>query len=91
MDASTPPSLLSSLVSGAFAGIGFWCVALPFDTVRTLVQSSKSSEWVMRVKADPVLLLRGWEVAMCRGIPGAASTVVTFDYVAEYLDEHTRD
>lgn len=79
-------SLPQAALSGSFAGMGFWLLALPFDTLRTLSQSSDSWLWAGRIKADPALLFRGWQMAVCRGLPGAGTTVLTFEYAKRWLE-----
>lgn len=66
------------LLSGACGGIAFWCVALPFDAIKSHLQTdttSKSNLAAIRtllVDKGPSQLYRGMGVALTRGIPGAA-------------------
>jgi hypothetical protein len=77
-------SLTTSFISGAVAGISFWLIALPFDTLRTLTQSSQSSfYYITRIKRKPWMLYRGLRIAAARAVPGAGVTVVTFEWTKE--------
>lgn len=86
------------LTSGAIGGITFWAVALPFDTIKSLIQVSSGdsnskynnllSTTRALVKEEGVgQLFRGWQAAFSRGIPGAAITFWTFDKTTKLLNE----
>lgn len=84
------------LTAGAFGGISFWAIALPFDTIKTLIQvdtkqgkhSGLLSTTGRLIQDHGVLhLLRGWQAAFSRGIPSAAITFYTFDRTSRYLNE----
>jgi len=80
-----------TLLSGAAAGLGFWLVALPLDTAKTLVQTgvSPSATSVFREywtrQGGLLEMYRGWQVAFGRGAPSAAVTVLTYDFVSRCL------
>jgi hypothetical protein len=80
-----------TLLSGAAAGLGFWLVALPLDTAKTLVQTgvSPSATSVFRNywmgRGGVLEMYRGWQVAFGRGAPSAAVTVLTYDFVSQCL------
>lgn len=84
------------LASGAFGGISFWAVALPFDTIKSLIQvDGQQGKYTGLVSATSRLvrehgaahLFRGWQAAFSRGIPSAAITFWTFDRATKYLNE----
>ena len=88
------------LASGACAGWGFWAFALPFDTVKTLIQTGRAtSAWdtvagSLRnggVAETAHRLTRGWQLAFGRGGPAAAVTLSTyaavFDLCGRLFDE----
>lgn len=53
--------------------MAFWTLALPLDSIKTLVQVERSKEAVYeKVKKNPGRLFNSWGVAFARGIPGAA-------------------
>ena len=95
---SASNSLFIKLLSGSFAGIAFWTLALPVDTVKTIFESSVNMNKSFALQCSDVYksilerggwksLYRAWPVAIGRGIPSAAVTLTTFDIVSEYLTE----
>ena len=87
-------SIWSKLLSGASAGIAFWVVALPIDTIKANIEASPPSttwnqlylqqrQWIQQRGIGH--LFRAWPVAFGRGIPSAAVTLTTFDVVSEAL------
>ena len=82
---STTPG--GTLLAGACAGVGFWATALPFDAVKTRVQIGGPDVTARAVlkdvyrKGDFVGLWRGWQVALGRGAPGAAITLVAYSHL----------
>ena len=93
----TPSSslLFVKLISGSCAGIAFWVVALPIDTVKTIFESSCAKKGIINQSREAyniinegggmVTLFRAWPVAIGRGIPSAAVTLTTFDVISEWL------
>jgi solute carrier family 25 (mitochondrial carnitine/acylcarnitine transporter), member 20/29 len=87
--------LVVKLMSGSCAGIAFWVVALPIDTVKTIFESSCAKKGIISQSQEAyniikegggmVTLFRAWPVAIGRGIPSAAVTLTTFDVVSEWL------
>ncbi|KAH7482435.1 hypothetical protein PRIC1_006821 [Phytophthora ramorum] len=84
------------LTAGAFGGVSFWAVALPFDTIKSLIQADgKEGKYTGLVSATTRLvreggvkqLFRGWQAAFSRGIPSAAITFWTFERANKLLDE----
>ncbi|KAK1929485.1 Mitochondrial basic amino acids transporter [Phytophthora citrophthora] len=84
------------LTAGAFGGISFWAVALPFDTIKSLIQADGKtgkytglvSSTARLVREDGVMqLFRGWQAAFSRGIPSAALTFWTFERANKFLNE----
>lgn len=80
------------LVAGAFGGVCFWTVALPFDTIKTLMQvdgrNSQSFYQTTRLFVETYgykQLFRGWQAAFSRGIPGAAITFSTYQLVQDSM------
>ncbi|KAF0695947.1 Aste57867_13254 [Aphanomyces stellatus] len=91
------------LVAGAAGGISFWTIALPFDTIKTVIQvnahaSSSSSAAAPRGMIQTGLhlvrheglgrIFQGWQAAFSRGIPGAAITFYAYDTTMAYLQAH---
>lgn len=83
------------LAAGAAGGVSFWAVALPFDTVKSLIQvDGTRGEYTGLVAGASRLvrehgvshLFRGWQAAFSRGIPGAAITFWAFDRTTKLLD-----
>ena len=85
-----PESINSPLTHGMCAGLGFWTVALPFDTVKTLQQTSEKggdtqARWMQRLVSKPTLVWRGWLVAVMRGLPGAGITVWSYTAALDWI------
>ncbi|OQS04303.1 Mitochondrial Carrier (MC) Family [Thraustotheca clavata] len=83
---------LRILTAGAIGGISFWSIALPFDTVKTVIQVNPHSK--QGLIATGMRLIRtegfgrvfyGWQAAFSRGIPGAAITFYAYDKTMSYL------
>lgn len=77
-----------TLISGAVAGLSFWSVALPMDTVKTLVQNGTASSARDAVRQSLHTLgpwrtmlrfCRAWQFAFAKGVPAAAVTLGTYD------------
>lgn len=79
------------MLAGATGGIGFWLVALPFDTLKSVVQTQKgsgSATSAMRAlwrEGGISRLYRGATVAFGRGIPGAAVVFGTYGMIMQHL------
>lgn len=78
------------IVSGSAAGVAFWLWALPIDTVKTLIESSKGTSFNSSLRkqiAEEGLqkLVRSFPAAIGRGIPSAAVTLTTYDMLIEGL------
>jgi solute carrier family 25 (mitochondrial carnitine/acylcarnitine transporter), member 20/29 len=92
---SSSSLLVVKLMSGSCAGIAFWVVALPIDTVKTIFESSCAKKGIIGQSQEAyniikegggvATLFRAWPVAIGRGIPSAAVTLTTFDVVSEWL------
>lgn len=88
-------SLIGTLLAGAAAGFGFWTVALPLDTVKTLIQTgasrSISSTLSDAMKREGILGLcrfyKGWQVALGRGAPAGAITIGTYEVAINFLNK----
>eukprot|EP00934_Nitzschia_sp_Nitz4_P005079 Nitzschia sp. Nitz4//scaffold107_size73032//60957//61877//NITZ4_005770-RA/size73032-processed-gene-0.113-mRNA-1//1//CDS//3329532623//5069//frame0 len=87
------PHYYVRLASGAMAGIAYWLVALPLDTMKTWIQSGKAQNLRHAFQLASqngwypafVALTRGWEAAYARGAPSAAITISTYGIVYDYL------
>eukprot|EP00617_Octactis_speculum_P021618 CAMPEP_0185755738 /NCGR_PEP_ID=MMETSP1174-20130828/14207_1 /TAXON_ID=35687 /ORGANISM="Dictyocha speculum, Strain CCMP1381" /LENGTH=123 /DNA_ID=CAMNT_0028434399 /DNA_START=552 /DNA_END=924 /DNA_ORIENTATION=+ len=91
-------TLSDKLIAGSGAGLAFWAVALPFDTLKSVVQTklpdpsklASSGHW-MRQSREFVQqrgipsLFRGATVAFGRGAPSAAITITTYYHVKEMI------
>ena len=89
--------IIIKLLSGSCAGVAFWTFALPIDTVKTIFETStdiKNKGLLHRCRdiREAVYkrggvrsLFRAWPVAIGRGIPSAAVTLTTYDFVSEWL------
>ena len=76
-----PTSKINTIGAGMMAGFGCWCIALPMDALKTLVQTGKAKSAknvVLKLVArDGVVstakqLCTGWQLAFGRGTPAAA-------------------
>lgn len=79
------------LLSGACGGVSFWVVALPFDAIKSRIQCAPLDRPAVSVmealeSAGGLRnLYRGWQVAIGRGVPGAAITLTVHHEVAAFL------
>lgn len=91
------PSHSVLIASGAIAGVAFWVVALPLDTMKTWIQSGTARDLQHSLALSQqngflqsiVALNRGWQVAYGRGAPSAAVTVTTYSLVFNFLNQGT--
>mmetsp|Transcript_10413 Transcript_10413/g.21422 ORF Transcript_10413/g.21422 Transcript_10413/m.21422 type:complete len:248 (-) Transcript_10413:11-754(-) len=77
-----------SYVRGGIAGVCFWILALPLDSIKTLIQVEKKSrvEVYRSIKRNPGRLFNSWGVAFARGVPGAASTIAVYEWTKEWME-----
>jgi hypothetical protein len=80
-------TLTTTMLSGAIAGVAFWTAALPFDTMKTLVQNGSARNMMSAFSKVGGIqnLTKGWQVALGKGAPGAAVTVGTYESVSKIL------
>ena len=87
-------SLGVSVLSGAMAGLAYWVAALPLDTVKTWIQNGSAPNASEAIRDSLTRhgymgtarqLCSGWQMAIGRGAPAAAITVVTYDWANRYL------
>ena len=84
-----------TLLAGSCAGVGFWGIAAPLDTIKTKVQIGTSrrtvKDVVMRIVKEKGFFnaiktfYSGWQVAVGRGAPSAAVTLYTYEMWMKYL------
>eukprot|EP00429_Kryptoperidinium_foliaceum_P009645 CAMPEP_0176002948 /NCGR_PEP_ID=MMETSP0120_2-20121206/916_1 /TAXON_ID=160619 /ORGANISM="Kryptoperidinium foliaceum, Strain CCMP 1326" /LENGTH=105 /DNA_ID=CAMNT_0017335565 /DNA_START=179 /DNA_END=496 /DNA_ORIENTATION=- len=95
MNENEEPNTPVLVASGAAAGVAFWLIGLPLDTMKTWVQNGSAHDlrhaWQL-AQAEGFLngiqsLNRGWQVAYGRGAPSAAITVTTYSLIFSYLDQ----
>ncbi len=92
---SSPPSKPVLIASGALAGVSFWIVSLPLDTMKTWIQNGNAKNlqhaWHLSQQRGFIngiaSLNRGWQVAYGRGAPAAAITVTTYSMVYNFLNK----
>lgn len=90
-----PPSRLSVVVSGAIAGMSFWVVGLPLDTMKTWIQNGSAKNLTDALRLSQrnglansfVALNRGWQVAYGRGAPSAAISVTVYSTVFDAMSQ----
>ncbi|KDO28617.1 hypothetical protein SPRG_06473 [Saprolegnia parasitica CBS 223.65] len=80
------------LIAGAIGGVAFWTIALPFDTIKTVIQvNPHNTKGMLATGLDLVRrdglgrVFYGWQAAFSRGIPGAAITFYAYDTTMAYL------
>lgn len=90
------PTLGVTVLSGACAGLGFWAIALPLDTLKTWVQNGTAASASEAVKGSlsshgwiktGQQLCRGWQVAFGRGAPSAAITISTYEFFYRKMEQ----
>lgn len=82
------------LVSGSFAGVCYWIMALPFDTIKTLMIQQHDPQANQHVRQIVQILYRqdgikgfyrGWQAAFFRAIPSAGMSMYTYHHALDYL------
>lgn len=94
------PTFGTTVLAGGLAGLSFWIVSLPLDTIKTWIQSADLSQPPVHVATQlrqlyarrgfvgtVQQLLRGWQVAYSRGIPSAALTIAVYSTAYHALGE----
>eukprot|EP00512_Aurantiochytrium_limacinum_P014407 CAMPEP_0171572320 /NCGR_PEP_ID=MMETSP0961-20121227/4068_1 /TAXON_ID=87120 /ORGANISM="Aurantiochytrium limacinum, Strain ATCCMYA-1381" /LENGTH=342 /DNA_ID=CAMNT_0012127175 /DNA_START=55 /DNA_END=1083 /DNA_ORIENTATION=+ len=88
-----PASNATLLASGAMGGVGFWLVALPFDTIKSNIQTSHATESVSIRSVVSRLGIRGLYtglgVALVRGIPGAGMVFFVQKRALDFFNDLT--
>lgn len=81
-------TLLTSIISGSISGISFWIAALPFDTMKTLIQNGSANNMMSAMTQIGGIrnMCKGWQVALGKGAPGAAVTIGTYEFVTRLLE-----
>ena len=85
------PSSAVSMASGCVAGVCFWIAALPFDTVKSVMQTTAQQSakgvgiWacfgdIMKSRG-PRGFYRGLDIALLRGVPSSAIVFLVRDWV----------
>jgi Mitochondrial carrier protein len=96
------PTVASTLISGAVAGLAYWVSSLPLDTIKTWQQSADLTGSTRFSVTDSIQkiyletghiglaqrLMRGWQVAYFRGMPSAAITYSVYSFAYRRL-QHT--
>lgn len=79
---NTSIDIVTRVVAGSMAGIAYWAIALPFDTIKTQIQTGemKSISHFFRKLSSVKQLYSGWQVAFGRGAPAAAITIGVYDF-----------
>jgi solute carrier family 25 (mitochondrial carnitine/acylcarnitine transporter), member 20/29 len=82
-------------LAGSCAGVAFWVVALPLDSVKVILEASPRVEsslsgqlsLICKVVSERgvLSLFHAWPVAIGRGVPSAAVTLTTYDLISEWL------
>ncbi len=82
------------LASGSFAGVCYWIMALPFDTIKTLMTQQHDHPVNQHVRQVVQIIYRqdgikgfyrGWNAAFCRAIPSAGMAMYTYHHALDYL------
>ena len=88
-----PDSSANLLLSGASGGVGFWLVALPFDAIKSHVQTVQTAQGARPESPMQVArrvgirgLYTGLGVALLRGIPGAGTVFFAQSRAMAWLD-----
>lgn len=81
---------LSFFLSGGFSGQLAWCFALPFDTMKSIIQTTTTSpapRLVDLVKTRGVRgLYRGFSVVLLRAFPANAALFLGYETSRAFLD-----
>jgi solute carrier family 25 carnitine/acylcarnitine transporter 20/29 len=94
-----PLAMWQTLLCGSVAGVSFWTVALPMDTIKSRIQTSSKAQSASiasllrdlyrggRGGSGVASLYQGGTVAFTRGSPGSAITFWTYQHVMQLLKE----
>ena len=94
----------TTVLAGGLAGLSYWVVSLPMDTIKTWIQSGDLGQPPVHVMRElrhtyatagsgvgvAQRLLRGWQVAYTRGIPSAAITIAVYSAAYHALEQQQK-
>lgn len=77
-------------LSGACSGVAFWTVALPFDSVKTLMQTTTTLSFAQALQATnfPDQYRRLYTLCLARGIPAASIAFSVQTAASNWIDAH---
>jgi solute carrier family 25 (mitochondrial carnitine/acylcarnitine transporter), member 20/29 len=88
--------LSRKVIAACCAGVSFWLWGLPFDNIKTVMEADSSRPHMhasflstsRRLYSEGGLIrfYQSLPVALARGIPSAAVTLTTFEYIVKCLD-----
>ncbi len=90
-----PMAAWQLIAAGSMAGIGYWALAFPQDTIKSVIQTGRvdgsasgffSTARSLIARDGFGRLWRGFPIALVRGIPGASVTFYTFTIVQQYIN-----
>lgn len=93
------PTIFTTMGAGSMAGLAYWGVSMPLDSLKTLVQSgtAESARGALKllVKREGSLgackrLYMGWQVAFGRGMPSAAMSILTYSTAYDYISQKSK-
>ncbi len=98
-----PLAFGSKVFAASLAGAAFWVYALPVDTVKTLLEASKSRGVCQGTSGGPTLrsvasalretqgglsrVIAAYPMALLRGVPASIVTLITYDAVLDLLEK----
>jgi hypothetical protein len=87
----------NTLLAGGFAGICYWCLAMPVDTVKSTVMSSGAARTgtaatirLLYSKGGLARFYKGFSAAILRAFPANASAFLAFDLTMQALQRERR-
>lgn len=83
------PQFIIVALSGASAGVAFWTIALPFDSIKTKMQTQQVSftqAWRSTIFLDQYRAL--YTLCLVRGIPAASITFSVQTLVSSWIDNN---
>uniref|UniRef100_A0A7S2XPF0 Mitochondrial carrier protein n=1 Tax=Attheya septentrionalis TaxID=420275 RepID=A0A7S2XPF0_9STRA len=86
-------SITATMLAGGFAGVANWIVALPFDTLKSRLQTSRFGQYTgvghvyreLMIREGPKALFRGLAPALIRAFPANTATFLGVEATRHFL------
>jgi solute carrier family 25 carnitine/acylcarnitine transporter 20/29 len=86
-------SITATMLAGGFAGVANWIVALPFDTLKSRLQTSRFGQYTgvghvyreLMIREGPKAIFRGLAPALIRAFPANTATFLGVEATRHFL------